>query len=90
MAGRSSLLKQEVVRARSGGSCAEKYVPTVVHYWRVSALVRDVYWTGSIVSESYRLVENRSRRLWPCVQQRAAARICEYQLTAHLHASSQA
>jgi hypothetical protein len=68
MAGRSSLLKQEVVRARSGGSCAEKYVPTVVHYWRVSALVRDVYWTGSIVSESYRLVENRSRRLGGVMQ----------------------
>ena len=68
MAERYSLLKQNVVRARSGGSCAVKYVPTVVRYWRVSALVRDVYWTGSFVSESYRLVENRSRRLGSVMQ----------------------
>lgn len=68
MAGRYSLLKQKVVRARSGGSCAAKYVPTVTHYWRVSALVRDVYWTGSFVFESYRLDENRSRRLGGMMQ----------------------
>lgn len=65
MASRHSLLKQKVVRARSGGSCAAKYVSTVIDYWRVSALVRDVYWTGS---ESYRLVENRSRRLGGAMQ----------------------
>lgn len=50
MAGRRSLLEQRVVRARSGGSCAAKYVPTVIHYWRVSALVRGVYRTGSFES----------------------------------------
>ena len=68
MAGRYSLLKQKVVRARSRGSCAAKHVPTVIHYWRVSALVRDVYWTGSFVSESYRLVKNRSGRLGGVMQ----------------------
>jgi hypothetical protein len=33
MAGRRSLLEQQIVRDRFGGSCAAEYVPTVIHYW---------------------------------------------------------
>lgn len=60
MAGRRGLFKQRVVRARSGWSCAATSVSTVFHYWRDSALARGVYWTGSFVSEYYRLAKNRS------------------------------
>lgn len=101
MAGCYSLLKHKVVRARSGGSCAAKYVSTVIRYWRVSALVRDVYWTGSFVSESYGLAVNRSRRrgvmqvagcglLMAMCSTTCCPHICESQLTAHLHAFIQA
>jgi hypothetical protein len=57
MAGRRGLFKQRVVRARSGWSCAATSVSTVFHYWRDSALVRGVYWTGSFASEYYRLAK---------------------------------
>lgn len=63
------------IEARFRGSCAAKYVPTVLRYWRVFALVRDVYWTGSFVSESYRLVENRSSYLGCAIQRGASCKV---------------
>lgn len=90
MAGRRGLFKQRVVRARSGWSCAATSVSTVFHYWRDSALVRGVYWTGSFASEYYRLAKKTarvglcSRRCggpsWTALQAHACHRVWSAQL----------